>query len=89
MAKLDSEKKLFDLVAFNGATNFQNAGRIIKGKFPKVDSIQGAEHHGPLLISKCFKDPCLQLLKTCTNIVRCLAVFEVYLISSLTVFLFS
>lgn len=69
MSKVDPEKELFDLVAFDGAANVQKAGRIIKEKFPKVVVIHGAEHLGSLFLSKCFKEPCLQLLKTWTNIV--------------------
>ena len=69
MSKVDPEKELFDLVAFDGTANVQKAGRIIKEKFPKVEVIQGAEHLGSLFLSKCFKEPCLQLLKTWTNIV--------------------
>jgi len=52
MSKVDPEKELFDLVAFDGAANVQKAGRIIKEKFPKVEVIQGAEHLGSLFLSK-------------------------------------
>lgn len=83
IAQLDPEKKLLDLVAY-GATNFQKAGRINMGKFQKGKVFKRWNIMD--LFSKYFKDPCRQLLKPFTKNVKCLALFEVHLISSLTVF---
>ncbi len=72
LMKVDPHKDCFDLVAFDGATNVQKAGQIIQAQFPKIEVIEGVEHLGFLFLSKCFNEPCPQLLKTFTQIVSVL-----------------
>ena len=69
LMKVDPHKDCFDFVTFDGAANVQKAGRIIEARFPKVEVIEGVEHLGSLFLSKCFNEPCLQLLKTFVQIV--------------------
>ncbi len=63
-------KKVFEMVAFDGAAIVQKAGKIIEAKFLKVKVIKGVEHFGSLFISKCLDKLCLQLLKTFTKILN-------------------
>ncbi len=42
--KIDPLREYFNMVAFDGATNVQKAGKIIKAWFSKVNVIEGVEH---------------------------------------------
>jgi hypothetical protein len=62
-----------DLVLFDGASNVQNAGKLVSITYPRITIVHGAEH----VVSLFFKDiftkmpvfPCLsQFLKRCRNI---------------------
>ncbi len=61
-------KDCFDLVAFDGAADSQKVGKIIEAKFSRVEVMKGVEHLGSLFVSKCFNEPCPQLLKAFTKI---------------------
>jgi hypothetical protein len=44
MQQIDPEKKIFDLIAFDGAANVQKAGALIEQHFPQCTVIVGIEH---------------------------------------------
>ena len=52
----------FDLVAFDGASNVQKAGRILSIVFPRVTCIHGTEHVLSLFFDDVFKLPELDML---------------------------
>ena len=52
MRRIDPRGKYFDLVTFDGGSNFQKAARILAEHFPKVEVIHGAEH----VLGLYFKD---------------------------------
>ena len=59
---IDPAKKLFDLVAFDGASNIQKAGAILAIHFPRVTCIHGTEHGMALFFDDIFKMKELKLL---------------------------
>ncbi len=52
MQKIDPEKTLFDLIAFDGAANVQKAGALMEQHFPRCTVIVGIEHAVLLLFGK-------------------------------------
>lgn len=62
MLELDPEKTLFDLAAFDGASNVQKAGKILEVIFPRVTTIHGAEHVMSLFFDDIFKRGGLRIL---------------------------
>ena len=52
MRKIDPEKNLFDLIAFDGAANVQKAGALMEQHFPRCTVIVGIEHTVSLLFGK-------------------------------------
>ena len=61
---IDPEKKLIDLVSFDGAANVQKAGRMLCETYPKCTVIHGGEH----VVSLVFGDICK--LKVISNLIR-------------------
>ena len=62
MLEVDPEKTLFDLAAFDGASNVQLAGKILEVIFPRVTTIHGAEHVMSLFFDDVFKRDGLGIL---------------------------
>ena len=52
MQKIDPEKTLFDLIAFDGAANVQKAGALMEQHFPRCTVIVGIEHTFVLLFGE-------------------------------------
>ena len=52
MQKIDQEKTLFDLIAFDGAANVQKAGSLMEQHFPRCTVLVGIEHTVLLLFGK-------------------------------------
>ena len=81
MQKIDPEKTLFDLNAFDGAANVQKAGALIEQHFPRCSVIVGIEHTVSLLFGKVMavrpmQEMC-QFAKLVSNVVRLLTVSNV------------
>ena len=55
MQKLDPEKRVVDLLYFDGASNVQKAGDIICAKYPRATCLQGSEHVVSLFFSDIAK----------------------------------
>ncbi len=47
---------IVDLVLFDGASNVQNAGELLKVKFPRITVGHGAEHVVSLFFSDVYKN---------------------------------
>ena len=52
MQKIDPEKTLFDLIAYDGAANVQKAGALMEQHFSKCIVITRIEHTVSLLFGK-------------------------------------
>ena len=52
MEEIDPNRKLFDCVMFDGGSNFQKAGRLMKIQYPRLNVIHGCEH----VLDLYFKD---------------------------------
>ena len=52
MRVLDPQRQYFDLIAFDGASNVQKAGKMIEQFFPRCSVITGIEHTTSLLFGK-------------------------------------
>jgi hypothetical protein len=81
MRQIDPEKKLFDLIAFDGAANVQKAGALIQQHFPMCTVIVGIEHTVSLLFGKVMavrpmQEMC-QFAKLVSNIVCLLTLSNV------------
>ena len=44
MKEIDQDKKLLDMVMFDGASNVQFEGRLLKFHYPKLIVMRGVEH---------------------------------------------
>ena len=62
MKRLDPERNMFDLVQFDGGTNFQKAGSILEEHFPLVTTNHGAEHCMDLFFKDVNEHWVMQLL---------------------------
>ena len=81
MQKIDPEKTLFDLIAFDGAANVQKAGALMEQHFPRCTVIVGVEHTVSLLFGKVMavrpmQEMC-QFAKLVSNIVCLLTLSNV------------
>ncbi len=64
MRKIDPEKNLFDLIAFDGAANVQKAGALMEQHFPRCTVIVGIKHTVSLLFGKLMAvRPMLEMCK--------------------------
>ena len=61
-ATLDPEKKLIDMVAFDGASNVQKAGRALCDLYPRCTVIHGGEHVVSLVCGDICKLPVIYAL---------------------------
>ena len=57
MKEIDPEKKLSDIVMFDGASNVQLSGRILKVNYPKLTVMRGVEHTVSLFFNDVSKIP--------------------------------
>jgi hypothetical protein len=55
MNTIDPNKILFNVIAFDGASNVQKAGTIMAQHFPRVTVIHGAEHVVSIIFEKIVK----------------------------------
>jgi len=55
MNTIDTNKMLFNVIAFEGASNVQKAGMIMAQHFPRVTVIHGAEHVVSIIFEKIIK----------------------------------
>jgi hypothetical protein len=66
MYKIDPDKTMFDLIAFDGATNVQKAAILIKQHFPRCVVIVGLEHTVYIYLERLWlSDQCTR----CTGLV--------------------
>ena len=57
MKEIDPPKKLTDIIMFDGATNVQLLGRILKVHYPKLTVMRGVEHTVSLFFNDVYKIP--------------------------------
>ncbi len=62
MKRLDPQKKVIDLLYFDGATNVQKAGRILCAKYPRATCLHGSEHVVSLFFNDISKIPAIKSL---------------------------
>ena len=55
MTSIDPDKRLFNVIAFDGASNAQKAGESMAQHFPRVTVIHGAEHVVSSIFEKIVK----------------------------------
>ena len=71
MDRIDPEKKFFDVVFFDGASNMQNAGTILQVSHPRLFVMHGVEHVVSLFFTDIMKlDPLKQMMKESRYIYR-------------------
>ena len=68
MDNLDPNGILFDLMMFDGGSNFQKAAAALIARNPRMSVIHGAEHVLALLFSDLAKEPLVKLLKAVYSI---------------------
>ena len=61
-------RTLFDLMTFDGGSNFQKAAVALIARNPRMTVIHGAEHVLALFFSDLAKEPLIKLLKTVYSI---------------------
>ena len=64
MSELDPQKRLIDLLFFDGASNVQLAGALCKVHFPRITVLHGAEHVVSLFFADVAKLPPIKRLIT-------------------------
>ena len=65
MKEIDPAKKLIDIVMFDGASNLQLGGRLLKVHDPKLTLMRGVEHTASLLFNYISKIPTVnQIIST-------------------------
>ena len=52
MCELDPDRKLFDWISFDGASNVQKAGSLMEQYFPRCTVSTGVEHTVSVLFGK-------------------------------------
>ena len=57
MREIDPEKKLTDIVMFDGASNVQLGGKLLKVHYPKLTVMCGVEHTVLLFLNDISKIP--------------------------------
>ena len=57
MRKIDPHKSITDVVMYDGASNDQLAGELLKIQYPKISVIRGVEHTVSLFFNYFSKIP--------------------------------
>ena len=65
--KIDPHKSITDIVMFDGASNFQLAGELLKIHYPKISVMRGVEHTVSLFFNYVSKIPVLNKIITAHN----------------------
>ena len=55
MDEVDVSRKLFDVVFFDGGSNFQKAGELLTIHYPRLSVIHGADHATALFFTDVSK----------------------------------
>ena len=55
--KIDPNKSITDLFMFDGASNVQLAGKLMKIQYTKISVICGFEHTVFFIFQQCFQNP--------------------------------
>jgi len=61
--------KSTDVIIFDGATNVQNAGRLMEARYPHISVLHGAEHVVSLFFHDVFNLPTFALLKRLNRLI--------------------
>ena len=64
MRKIDPHKSITDVVMFDGASNVQIAGELLKMNYPKISVMRGVEHTVHLLFNNVSKIPVVNQMIT-------------------------
>ena len=53
--KIDPHKSITDVVMFDGASNVQLSGELLKIHYPKISVVRGVEHTASLFFNDFYK----------------------------------
>jgi hypothetical protein len=73
---LDALKDKADVVFFDGGSNFQLAGRIIRARFPRITVVHGLEHVLSLVFVDISKIPVIHVSYFVLFLIGCGLVFD-------------